>query len=183
MSRLPEKELQELLRNFRDSVRSSVDQIREAEDELLLQMTDPEQMEVAILFVSSVIGRKEITMANNTTNIGSAGTVVTGGTSSGNIVGNLQQNMTTDVSKALAEIDALRQKLLASPALNEEQKQDSDAALQDVHTELQKEPGERNPSRIRMAMNMLASSVKLVDGAQHLYDSLGPHILSLLHHL
>lgn len=183
MEPLSEEEFRDLLRNWRDSVRPSIDQIRNAEDDVLLMLTNQDQMERAVLFMSGVIGRKGISMTNNTTTIGTAGVAVTGGTSHGNITGNVQQNMSADVSKALAEIEELRQKLLASPALSGDQKQDSDVAVQDLHTEFQKAPSERNPSRIRMALTILGSSVKLVDGAQHLYDSLAPHLMNLIHHL
>lgn len=183
MAPMSEEEFQDLLRNWRNSIRSSVDQIRNAEEDVLILLTDPIQFERALLFMSAVIGRKGINMTNNTTNIGTAGVAVTGGTSHGSITGNVQQNMSAEVSKALAEIEQLRQKLLTSPALTEDQKQDNDVAVQDLNAEFQKDPKERNPGRIRMALNMLASSVKLVDGAQHLYDSLAPHLMNLIHHL
>jgi hypothetical protein len=183
MAQLSEEEFQSLLGNWRRSVRPSLEQIRDSEEELLMILTDQEQMERAIIFMSAVIGRKGFNMTSNTTNIGAAGVAVTGGTSYGDIAGNLQQNINTDVSKALADIEQLRQKLLASPELDEAQKQDSDVAIQDVNAELQKAPDQRNPSRVRMAMNMLASTAKLVDGAQHLYDSVAPHIMSFIHHL
>jgi hypothetical protein len=183
MAPLSEEEFQDLLRKWRGSVRLPVDQIRNSQEEILLLLTDQTQMERAVLFMSAVIGGGGFHMTSNTTNIGAAGVAITGGTSHGNITGNLQQNLSPEISKALADIETLRQKLLSSPGLNPEQKQDSEAAIQDVHAEAQKAPAERNPSRIRMALNLLASSVKLVDGTQHLYDSLAPHIMSLIHHL
>jgi hypothetical protein len=182
MASLSEEEFRKLLREWRDSIRSSVDQIRNAEDDVLLILTDQDQMQRAIIFMTGVIGRQGISMTSNTTNIGTAGVAVTGGTSYGDITGNVQQNMSAEVSKALAEIEQLRQKLLTSPALSEDQKKDNDVAVQDIHAEFQKVPTERNQSRIRMALNMLASSVKLVDGAQHVYDSLAPHVMNLIHH-
>jgi hypothetical protein len=178
-----EKELNDLLRAWKDEVYPSIQQIRDCQNELLLQLEDSAQMQRAILFMSAVIGRGEVQMTSNITNIGAAGVAVTGGTSYGNITGNLQQNVNPEVIKVLEGIEQLRLRLTNSSELNDEQKQDTALAVQDVNVEVQKSPSERNPSRIRMAMNMLASSVKLVDGAQHLYDSIAPHITSLLHHL
>jgi hypothetical protein len=183
MPALPEDEFQRLLLNWRDRINPAMDGIRRAEDELLLGLTDSDQFQRATLFMTSVIGRREINMTSNTTNINAAGAVITGGTSHGNITGNLQQNSNPDVIKALADFDQLRQKLSASSALNDEEKQDTGAAIQDVRDELQKSPADRNPSRVRTAMKMLASSVKLVDGAQHIYDSIAPHVHDILQHL
>gem|GEM_PF-5560827 len=120
-------------------------------------------------------------MTSNITNIGAAGVAVTGGTSHGNITGNLQQNVNPEVAEVLEAIEQLRLQLTKSSELNDEQKQDTALAVQDVNAELQKSPADRNPGRIRMAMNMLASSVQLVDGAQHLYESIAPHVTNLLH--
>jgi hypothetical protein len=182
MEPLSEEKFQTILRNWRVLVLSPLGKIRDAEEEVLLSLTDQNQMERAILFMSAVIGRKGINMTNNTTNIGAAGVAISGGISSGNITGNLQQNVNPEVAKVLEAIEQLRHQLASSSELNDEQKADTELAVQDVNTELQKSPAERNPGRIRMAMNMLASSVKLVDGAQHLYESIAPHVTSILHH-
>jgi hypothetical protein len=182
MVQLSDEEFNRLLRDWRRSIGSSLETIRDAEEKVLLVLTDQSQMERAILFMSTVIGRKELSMTSNT-NIGTAGVAITGGTSHGDITGNVQQNLNSDIREALANIDQLRQKLLSSKELSETQKQDSGTALQDVDVELQKAPEQRNPSRIRNALNMLASVVKLVDGAQHAYDVAAPHIMSLIHHL
>lgn len=183
MALLSDEEFRKKLEAWRTRIHSPAQQIREAQDLLLMELSDTGQFQHALLFMSVVLGRGEIQMTSNTTNIGAAGVAVTGGTSHGTIIGNLQQNINPDVAKVMDGIEQLRQRLVASTELNTDEKEESSLAIEDVRTELQKAPEQRNSSRIRMGVKMLASSVKLVDGAQHLYDSIAPHLANLIHHL
>lgn len=175
-------EVRKLLDDWRQEIGPSEAHIREKQNDLLLKL-DPQHIPFAVTFMSIVLRRGDIQVTTNNTNIGTAGVAVTGGTSSGDITGNVQQNLSSDTSKILEQFEELRHRLSGSTELDNTQKADSELAIQDLESEAKKSPQERNPSRIRIAMSMLGSTVKLVDGAQHLYDTVAPHLANLLHHL
>ena len=68
MAPLPEEEFRHLLKGFGKKVRSPTQKIREAQEEVLLALTDPGQIARAYTLMTIQLGRSEVQMTNNVTN-------------------------------------------------------------------------------------------------------------------
>jgi hypothetical protein len=181
MGKQSREQVTQLLKEFSEKVEQQQRTIRGLQDEVLFQV-EPEHLNYAVTLMTAILARGgQIQVTNNQTTIGTAGVAITGGTSHGDITGNVQQNTSTDVASILKILGELRHELLKSPSLNQEQKDDSSLAIEDLEAEIQKPVGEQKPSRIRMAFRALTSTATLVEGAQKLYEALAPHLTNLGH--
>ena len=180
MAVLSEQQLNKIILAWRDKIEPSQAAIRRAQDEVLLDVGAENHMYV-ITAMSAILGKGNITMSNNVTNIGNAGVAVTGGSVTGNITGTAHHNLAATAPDAFDGLAKLRAAIDAATELDGTQKEDAHTAIEDIETEAKKPDGERKPGRVRNALSVVAQIAATAKGVHIAYQWAAPHIEALFH--
>jgi hypothetical protein len=179
--RMLKGEVDQIIWEWREQIAPSREHIRACQDRVLLRVGQ-EWMMYAVTAMSAMLGKEGLIQMNTTnTTIGTAGVAITGGTVSGPVQGNVQQNIATDARSALEHLSQLKKAFDASSELDPAKKEDAQAAIQDLEIEIQKPGIQQSRGRIRNAFSVVTTAVSLVNGAHQIFQLVAPYIEALMH--